>query len=463
MASFVKTKTSVTLVSVGILFLIPLLINNFNAPPSFTRWGEPVTWENFKGVPRIFSRYDAGISSKIFLSYDSSARQYYAYAALNNNYSWAKPAVKDSVHHYLLGHEQYHFNITEIHARLMNKFITENPGRSELEYKQILYGLKRDLSRMQDDYDTQTNHSINRSIQRRWEYRIDSLLQAHAGDSGLVQEYYSGAQAFFPIKPEKGCKINPNEVAFRYSGIVKYDMSLLCISYQDETYNDDPASVEANARNTYSHGQYKIRSFNMTIRSDSTHVFRFIAEDTVNHTRSIDLWAGRDNYLFRLNAKINRPTEDTIGYYQIAESFLNSFKITNTDSYWTSKLDNDTTRITITPMVTLKAPDEYSSEVCYTIPRGKVRGFYRGPIRYDGLWLIAYDIADQPDSLIGEHAIYANNKLITFNDPTADVLYVTQEDDQLKSPFTVAIGYTIKNDTTSSGCSILHNQKIRVE
>jgi hypothetical protein len=119
-------------------------------------------------------------------------------------------------------------------------------------------------------------------------------------------------------------------------------------------------------------------------------------------------------------------------------------------------------RVTITPMVTMKAPEKYLSKTCYTIPLGTVHGFYRGPIPYYDQWLIAYDITDQPDSLISEHAIYVNNKLITFNDLAADVLYVTPAEDPPKRPFTVAVGYIIRNDTTS-GCRIMHNQKILVE
>lgn len=185
MANFVKTKISVSLTAVAIMVLLALLANNFNAAPSFTRWSPSTSWDSFHGVPKPFSRYDASISSTIHLDYNSATRQYYAYAAQNNNYSWAKSGVKDSAHHYLLNHEQYHFNITEVHARLMNEFIQANPGLSEDDYRTRLHRLLLNLEGMQDAYDQETNHSVNRSIQRRWEYRIDSLLQIHAGNSGV--------------------------------------------------------------------------------------------------------------------------------------------------------------------------------------------------------------------------------------------------------------------------------------
>jgi hypothetical protein len=461
MASFVKTKVSISLICTVVLLLLPLLYSNFNAPPSFTRWGEPINWNNFDGVPRIFSKYDASISSTIYLDFDSATQQYYAYAALDNNQSWAKTFVKDSSHSYLLGHEQYHFNITEVYARLLNNFIRENPGHDELYYKHKLYALELELNDMQDAYDEESNHSINIDQQRWWEYRIDSLLQLHAGESGIVTDYYSGAQVYFSIKPVQATGINKNEVPYRYISTGKYDMKLYCLIYQHETYESDTASVNSYARTVYDGLRLPVRS--RTVNAiNNEFVLKIVADDTLNKKRLHDCWIVRPPYLFRASTEMPYVNKDTIGYYKIAQSFLNSFSVNDTDSYWKAKLSNDTTRVVITPMVTVKAPEKYLSKTCYTIPPGAVHGFYRGPIQYNDQWLIAYDIADQPDSLINEHAIYVNNKLITFNDSSADVLYVTPAGDEPKRPFTVAVGYVIRNDTTP-GCRIMHNQKIRVE
>jgi len=462
MANFVKTKVSISVICASVLLLLPLLYNNFNAPPAFTRWGEPITWDSFAGVPRIFSKYDASIHSTIYLGYDSAAEQYYAYAAQNNNYSWARPSIRDSVHAYLLGHEQYHFNISEIHARLLNNFIRANPGREEIDYKLKLYALQRELDDMQDKYDEESAHSLNIDLQRWWEYRIDSLLQVHAGDSGMVTDYYSGGQAFFPVRPVQDAGSNSSNIPYRYSSIGKYGMTMHSLVYQQLNYESDVASVESYARALYSTLETPVQSITVQSGSNNDFVLKIVADDTLNQKRLYDLWTVRPPYLFQVRAEIPKLEKDTIGYYRIAQSFLSSFKVVNTDQHWRSLLDEDSARVTIVPMVTVKKPDNYISETCYNIVAGAVHGFYRGPIRYNDQWLIAYDITDEPDSVVQDHALYVNSKLITFKDSGPDVLYVIPKDEQPKRPYTVAVGYILRSDT-AAGCRIMHNQKIQVE
>ena len=120
MANLVKAKVGLSIFSISILILIPLLESNFNAPVTIKRWGN-LTWDDFKGFPIPFSGYGAVISSKVYLEFDSSKSQYVAFAGQHNINSWTKDTSA-----YGLNHEQYHFNITEIHARLLNEFIASN-------------------------------------------------------------------------------------------------------------------------------------------------------------------------------------------------------------------------------------------------------------------------------------------------------------------------------------------------
>src|SRR5688572_18826003 len=110
MASFLKVKIGVSLFSIFIIIIIPLLQSNFNATATIKRWSK-LSWTDFKGIPRPFTQSGAAISSDILLEYDSGSSQFIAYAGQNNMRSWTE---MDTLAIYGLNHEQYHFNITEL-------------------------------------------------------------------------------------------------------------------------------------------------------------------------------------------------------------------------------------------------------------------------------------------------------------------------------------------------------------
>lgn len=327
MANFVKTKVTASVISLAVLAMIPLLYNNFNAPSAFTRWGKPITWDNFAGVTRHFSQYDAAISSDVYLEYDSAAGKYYAFAAQNHNASWAKPFVRDTTDVYELNHEQYHFNITEIHARKMNTFILANPGKDELGYKYKLSAIQQALDSMQGEYDLETKHSINRDLQRWWEYRIDSLLLVHAGDSGLVVDNETGTQVFFPFKPQHASGTNSSGIPYRFSVLFDYDMTLLVGVFHQEGYTNDLSLLQFKARETYYNGNMSIQKMSVELDSNNDYYLRVIAEDSASEKVFHDAWRIRSSYLYRASAEMPKLSRDTVGYHRIAESFLKSFRI----------------------------------------------------------------------------------------------------------------------------------------
>src|SRR5688572_26018608 len=118
MANHIKPKIALSVFSISIIALIPLLESNFNTPVTIKRWGR-LEWEDFQGLVPFFPSYDAHISCSVYLDYNAKDSSFYAYAGQNNVRSWVK--LDDNVDRsYLLNHEQYHFNITELHARRMN-------------------------------------------------------------------------------------------------------------------------------------------------------------------------------------------------------------------------------------------------------------------------------------------------------------------------------------------------------
>ena len=90
--------------------------------------------------------------------------------------SWYKKAQADM---HVLGHEQRHFDITELFARKFRMRIdtlkvSDNIRR---ELKQIHKSVLKEMSQMQDRYDDDTDFSRNFKAQAKWEIFINKELQ----------------------------------------------------------------------------------------------------------------------------------------------------------------------------------------------------------------------------------------------------------------------------------------------
>ena len=80
---------------------------------------------------------------------------------------------------YILSHEQGHFDIAEIFARKLHKSLSEynfNKKTFQQDLKAIYENLMQEKEAMQEQYDRETNHSINKSAQAAWLSKINDLL-----------------------------------------------------------------------------------------------------------------------------------------------------------------------------------------------------------------------------------------------------------------------------------------------
>lgn len=76
---------------------------------------------------------------------------------------------------YDLNHEQIHFDITEIFAREIRKrILSKNLNEKEIEI--VFNENVRACNVFQNEYDNETNHSINKIKQAVWDKRIKDLL-----------------------------------------------------------------------------------------------------------------------------------------------------------------------------------------------------------------------------------------------------------------------------------------------
>ena len=150
-------------------------------------WQEKrLTWDDFEKRNLPHSRTGAITSSGIYFSYieHNDGLDIIVKAQMDKSRSWVNThSLRDEV----LSHEQVHFDISEIHARLLRQYFALNNRKSagrnpESIYKKYINRLRR----MQDGYDRQTNHGNDLYMQMMWEEKIKAML--------IDLEQYSGQE-----------------------------------------------------------------------------------------------------------------------------------------------------------------------------------------------------------------------------------------------------------------------------
>lgn len=147
-------------------------------------WREnyPVVWADFQGSVDKTSDHHASTHSGIRYSYSWSQRndeltmKFEVESFFDRSRSWVKKEKRTKT---LLAHEQLHFDITEIHARLLRKAFADATWTKnfEEEVKEIAKENRSTRLKMQDLYDDETEHSQKKDVQAQWEKKIKELLE----------------------------------------------------------------------------------------------------------------------------------------------------------------------------------------------------------------------------------------------------------------------------------------------
>jgi hypothetical protein len=109
------------------------------------------------------------------------AFQFLVVAAVLPHESWVKPRVlaDPAENRRTLGHEQTHFNLTEVYARRMRKYFAEfiNPCTASGDLlKTSAERLVRDESAAQALYDLETQHGLAPTRQKAWDTDVSEML-----------------------------------------------------------------------------------------------------------------------------------------------------------------------------------------------------------------------------------------------------------------------------------------------
>lgn len=147
----------------------------------FIEWSENVKldWEDFKGEQDPEERHIAYTEYALKLRYSTDALLNNFVFKVNCNFdrqsSWKKKGVTEN----LLQHEKGHFDIAEIHARLLRKQLSEIK-KFDMTMRQKINIMKNqsliNCDAQQKQYDKETEHSKNIEKQKLWEIEIKKEL-----------------------------------------------------------------------------------------------------------------------------------------------------------------------------------------------------------------------------------------------------------------------------------------------
>jgi hypothetical protein len=165
-----------------------LLILFFNGSENTDRegfivWNEGtgIDWTDFQGIPDSASPFDAQANSGLKYSYSYSINnkklnvEFEIHSFFNSQLSWSKSQKQT---HFLLDHEQLHFDISELHARKLKKTLSAfNFSKNvEKEVEKIFAKINSDRLQMQNKYDLESDHSKNNGLQAKWSAFIQEEL-----------------------------------------------------------------------------------------------------------------------------------------------------------------------------------------------------------------------------------------------------------------------------------------------
>ena len=134
------------------------------------RVGEKLKWSDFKAV-KFFPDATAESSTTIAYEYseDQGKIQVKIFCLFNKQKSFVLQGKQTG---YILNHEQGHFDITFMFAMKFKALLDCESRLSESKVESIYMKVIRGWDRFQEQYDLETNHSINEFEQKRWDKSI---------------------------------------------------------------------------------------------------------------------------------------------------------------------------------------------------------------------------------------------------------------------------------------------------
>ena len=172
--------------ALAVIFFFYFSLVSFEGDGIKLAWSETdkLTWKDFRGMVLANQDYAASSSTGISFSYtvkgndDDFDLDYLVTCHFYPEDSWYNRSLASP---YILQHEQTHFDISELHARILRKLISEASfsKRIKIEIKAIYKEVERQRVSMQERFDLETEHSIKREDEYLWENFIANKLKEY--------------------------------------------------------------------------------------------------------------------------------------------------------------------------------------------------------------------------------------------------------------------------------------------
>jgi hypothetical protein len=140
------------------------------------RWNQNIlSWSDFKLVPKQ-GKFKTALSVTMInycLFVQNDTLYFRTWTSFSKSKSWRSDSTFDS---FDLIHEQTHFDITEYYKRLFWLRVAStcrNEDEIHVEYRKVSFS----CDSLQNLYDLQTDHSMNRTVQLEWNEKVEFLLK----------------------------------------------------------------------------------------------------------------------------------------------------------------------------------------------------------------------------------------------------------------------------------------------
>ena len=162
--------------------LFPSVLFSQSSNEEVLEWdpSRKLSWADYKARPNPDSDAAASTTTYLGINYNITSRSfsYKIYSRFSKTRSWGLHKTA-----YILSHEQGHFDIAEIFARKLHKKMSEYEFNKKT-YNKDLEKIYRDVTKEKEDtqnqYDKETNHSINKTEQLLWLKKIAAMLEEYA-------------------------------------------------------------------------------------------------------------------------------------------------------------------------------------------------------------------------------------------------------------------------------------------
>lgn len=163
--------------------ILAFLTMGVSDAPERIAWSDVkvLQWSDFKGSPNASDSWAASSSTGMSQAYELDGNGFLnlsgttVTAHFYPEYSWVLHQEKTK---HLLGHEQTHFDITELYARKLRARIDEFKftSNSKEEIRALYAEVEIERVAMQQLFDSETNHSMNHMKEIAWELKLERLL-----------------------------------------------------------------------------------------------------------------------------------------------------------------------------------------------------------------------------------------------------------------------------------------------